>query len=279
MNSRTRSPEPPRHGLLRTQWSVVRVGQRQKPSWCLAVRIRLRNPPCFAARAHLPRVEPRRIQDLPARRCRRPTPVGERVHSRNGRTAPRASRCHGAATPSAWAASTAAACGSRLAGRAPAAPPRLPSPRRRPVRNARRDDDGDGGRLIALRYSVSVALNIQWMPNRSTSMPKRAPQNVSCSGSATVPPSDSAAKCRSTSARPSYWRQTEMLPPARDRRAGLAVADQQRAAAGLEMRVHHVVGVLGRDVAARRVREAREPARPSRRAPSRRTRSHPTPCR
>src|SRR5690606_41913498 len=51
-NSRTTSPFPSRHGELLTEWAVVSVGQRQKPSWCLAVRMAYRMPASLATLAH-----------------------------------------------------------------------------------------------------------------------------------------------------------------------------------------------------------------------------------
>src|SRR5579872_5530174 len=42
--ARTTSPLPERHELFATEWSVVLVGHRQKPSWCLQVRITPRIP-------------------------------------------------------------------------------------------------------------------------------------------------------------------------------------------------------------------------------------------
>ena len=50
--SRTTSPAAARNGDAATECLVVTVGQRQKPSWCLAVRISVLKPPALAARAH-----------------------------------------------------------------------------------------------------------------------------------------------------------------------------------------------------------------------------------
>ena len=43
---RRRRRGPSRHALAATECPVVAVGHRQKPSWCLAVRITPRNPAC-----------------------------------------------------------------------------------------------------------------------------------------------------------------------------------------------------------------------------------------
>ena len=51
-NSPTTSACPPRHGVEATEWSVVSVGHRQKPSWCFAVRTMARKPASRATRAH-----------------------------------------------------------------------------------------------------------------------------------------------------------------------------------------------------------------------------------
>ena len=51
-NSRTTSPLPFFHGELATECLVVLVGQRQKPSWCLAVIIAILKPPSFSERTH-----------------------------------------------------------------------------------------------------------------------------------------------------------------------------------------------------------------------------------
>ena len=51
-NSPTTSPWPFFQGLFRTQCSVYLLGQRQKPSWCFAVRIIRVMPADLAARTH-----------------------------------------------------------------------------------------------------------------------------------------------------------------------------------------------------------------------------------
>ena len=62
--SLTTSPVPLRHGLFFTHCSVYLLGQRQKPSWCLQVRIRSLHPRGFAGGDPLVGVERRGIEQL-----------------------------------------------------------------------------------------------------------------------------------------------------------------------------------------------------------------------
>lgn len=48
----TTSPLPSIHRELRTECSVVSVGQRQNPSWCLAVSMTMRNPASLSTSTH-----------------------------------------------------------------------------------------------------------------------------------------------------------------------------------------------------------------------------------